>query len=61
MSKDKKETVKETIDRIADKEIPAVMECIMADAELTTEEKVTILGLLDTAMHHLKLVQAGLE
>ena len=57
----KKETVKETIDRIADKEIPAVMECIMADAELTTEEKVTTLGLLDTALHHLRLVQVEMK
>lgn len=57
----KKETYKEAIDRIADTEIPAIIEAILADETLATMDKVHLTGLLDTIAYHFRLLQAGME
>jgi len=61
MSKSKQETVKEAVDRMANIEIPKLMAQTMADNKIPAEERVAIIGLLDTTLHHLKLLQARFE
>ena len=57
----KKEGVKEAIKRIADEEIPQIMEQVMAQKDLDIEERVSLTGLLNTAAYHLKLALTRLE
>lgn len=57
----KKETVKDVITRMADEEIPMQMNRIMTDKDLSTETKVHVVGLLETAQYHLRLAGAGIE
>jgi len=61
MSKSKQESVKEAIDRMANIEVPKLMEQVMADTKIPVEERVTTIGLLETVHHHLKLLQARTE
>lgn len=61
MSKVKHETVKEAVDRLADVEVPKLMSAIIANTTIDVAERVTQIGMLDTVLHHLKLLQARLE
>lgn len=58
MSEEK--TVQEVLAEMVDKTVPGIMETIMADEDLATEEKAKVLSLADVVQYHLRLMQAVL-
>lgn len=61
MSKEKPLDMKDVLVRIIDKEVPSLMDAIMKNPVMKTEQKIRLLSILDTALYHLRLVRAGLE
>lgn len=57
----KKETIYETVSRLADKEIPDLIERVLLGEDMGTTDKINLSGLLDTALHHLRLVKGRLK
>lgn len=61
MKKKKESTIKEVVDRIADKDIPMLMEAIMGNKEMATENRVRMLRRLGAAQDRFRMIQITLE
>lgn len=61
MTEKKATNTKALLDNMIDKQVPALLEAIMADPKTAADVKAARVGLASTALHHLKLLRGALE
>jgi hypothetical protein len=61
VSKEKAKTAKALLDNMIDKEVPALLDAIMATPDIPADMKAARVGLASTALHHLKLLRGAIE
>jgi hypothetical protein len=61
LSEKKKRDAKAILDQLINVDIPDLMTMTMAEAKVDASVKAARVGLLSTALHHLKLLRAAFE